>query len=338
MTDLNQNSEFQSDLLGYRLGLMDESERSAFVERAGGEAALASMCRRLDSILSPLASDKVDAAPADFVDRIMSAVEASNGVLPFPKGALATPPGQPIVTGGGSLFSMRELSGIAAAILMFVGVFVPGYYSARQAAQKAACANNLRAVGNGVVAYAHANENRLPFAGFVPAEAKWAATNPDFDGDAVRNSRHPYQLVKGQFVQPDAFVCPGNATDFAFQTDSPGQFDDFAHPQNISYATNLFTRPFSLDNEFVETMPIAAGMTPLVDQNRLLRPSGAAIPNSWNHGKATGQNVLRANISVQFFKTPNCGPNNDDIYRVRGVTTYDGSERPRGPEDCFLVP
>lgn len=318
---------------------MDDAERAAFVARAGGEASLRLLCAKLDAALDPLNADVIPPPSADLVDRIMEAVDASSAILPFPKGALAAPAGQPVVTGGGSLFSMRELVGIAAALLMFVGVFVPGYYSARKAAQMLSCANNLRAVGNGVVQYTQMNNEYMPFASFVPADARWAAVNPDQDSQAVRNSRHAFKLVQGDYVTSDAFVCPGNAVDFAMRTDDKAaQLTDFADPHNISYATNYFTRPFTLNGDFIESMPIAAGMTPLVDQDRRLRPGGFAVPNSWNHGPASGQNVLRANISVQFFKTPRCGPGGDDIYRVRGVDTYTGNESPRSTEDCFLVP
>jgi hypothetical protein len=85
-------------------------------------------------------------------------------------------------------------------------------------------------------------------------------------------------------------------------------------------------------------MPLAADPTPLVDQHRRLVPLGRASLNSNSHGKSRGQNVLRYDVRVSFFRTPNVGIENDDIYRLNGVREYSGLERPRSRSDAFLIP
>lgn len=339
MNDQRDSIDYQADLIGYHLGLMDEAERRSFEARRSDRAQLAADCSRLDRLLDPLKLNQVDSPDADWVSRLIHNVEdacnARQGVLPFPKNALAVPPGQAVTSSGSSLFSMRELTGIAAALVMFAGILVPGFYSARQTAQRVACANNLRMIGGGAESYAQVFDNTLPFAGPIPADARWAAaseaTRP------VRNSRHLYRLVLGQLVPPEAFVCAGAESDRPMNVPSFEDYEDFLDPRNNSYATNFTTQPFA-HGDFLPTMPLAACMTPLVDQDRRLLPANSIRPNSINHGRTAGQNVLRANVSVQFFNTPNCGLYNDDIYRVQGVNEYTGKERPRAIEDAFLVP
>lgn len=336
MSDAKQQSDYQADLLGYHLGLLDDAERSRFESESMDSARLQADCGSLERILAPLNCDVLPRPTAGFCDRILDAVDSTPVSLRFPKGVLAAPAAQQAATGGGSLFSMRELMGIAAAIAMFAGIFVPGYYTARQTAQKVACANKLRTIGNGVANYAEMYGNNLPFAGFVSPDAKWAASGDSDQDRVVRNSRHAWRLVDGNFVSADSFICPGAEGDFPMRAANLDAYSDFADPRNNSFATNFIDRPFER-GVFQGNSPLAACMTPLVDQNRQLVPEGAA-QNSWNHGKAAGQNVLRANISVLFFNTPECGLNNDDIYRVRGIKKHTGTERPADPEDALLIP
>ncbi len=336
MKDNQQDREIQGELIGYHLGLIDETERKRIEGTLGADSTRAA-CERLERILRPLNADASPVAADGFVDRIMAAVESGAKSLPFPRGALAAPVGQPVTTGGGSLFTMREAMSIAAALLMFAGILVPGYYSARQSTQKIACANNLRMIGNGLVAYSETYDNQMPFAGFVPAHAKWAVADPSPNEYVMRNSRHFYRLVQGKLIPAEAAICSGVPGDRPMQVVSPEAHDDFLDPRNISYATNLVTRPWDRYS-FLPEMPIAGCMTPLVDQNRRLVSQQPIQANSGNHGGGTGQNVLRANISVRFFTAPTCGLGDDDIYRVRGVDAYTGSERPQQPDDAMLVP
>ncbi|MBX3395047.1 MAG: hypothetical protein KF841_06730 [Phycisphaerae bacterium] len=339
MNDQRDSSEYQADLIGYHLGLMDENERCGFEDRRGGRAQLSADCSRLERLLEPLKLDRVDSPDGDWINRLIrnidDACNAGATTLPFPKNALAVPPGQAVTSSGSSLFSIRELTGLAAAIVMFAGILVPGFYTARQTAQRVACANNLRMIGGGAESYAQMFDNTLPFAGPIPADARWAAASES--AQPVRNSRHLYRLVLGQLVPPEAFVCAGVESDRPMNVPSFEDYDDFLDPRNNSYATNFTTQPFA-HGDFLPAMPMAACMTPLVDQNRRLLPADSIRLNSMNHGRTAGQNVLRANVSVQFFNTPNCGLFNDDIYRVQGVNEYTGKERPRAIEDAFLVP
>ncbi|MBK8269002.1 MAG: hypothetical protein IPK83_12130 [Planctomycetes bacterium] len=279
MKDLNRDPDFQSDLLGYHLGLMDDVERRQFEAGFGDPVRLQAACRSLESILSPLDADPLPGPSGGFVDRVLAGIDNSQSILPFKKGSLAPASGQPIVTGGGSLFSMRELMGIAAAIAMFAGILIPGYYTARQTAQKVACAHNLKQVGTGIASYAEMSDNFMPFFGMGSSNSKWATAMTSEQDRTVPNSRHLYRLVQGNLVPAEAFVCPGAPGDYAMSAESQEQFAGFADPRNISYASNLVTRPWER-NVFAGNMPLVGCMTPLVDENRRLVSSENAPPNS----------------------------------------------------------
>lgn len=319
----------QQDLVGYHLGLIDTDGRARVQEAFESRESLEAACASLQSLLTPLDADTTPELPKNLTQGILDRIEKAQSIIPL---VPAAEQGR----AGGPFIAPRELVGLAAAILIFVGIFVPGYYTARGSARKVICANNLRVLGNGYAGYAETYGSQWPFAGFVPAGTRWARTDSR-DQLYARNSRHVYRLFRGRFVPAAVFICPGRPGDIAFQSGDPAAYDDFPDVRNNSYATNFVAGPWH-QQMFLPNMPIAAGMTPLVDQDRRLIRGRPVPANSRNHGRASGQNVLHANLSVRFYNSPFVGANKDDIYRVKGVQQYTGLERPQSRNDAFLIP
>jgi hypothetical protein len=335
MADERKNSETSADLLGYHLGLLDDEAR-ARVEVEFSPETLAAWQRNIDRLLRPLQADAVGPAPTDLVDGVLRRVKSLHRTLPFEQArpVVAAEPDR----GGGAkpMMTMRELVGLAAAIALFVGIFVPGYRTARMASQQAVCANNLRLIGNGYAAYADTYGGQWPYAGPVPVGASWRTT-PEPGVPQVSNSRHVFRLVSGRYVAPGVFVCPARCGDRIPEGQTFKGLETFPDPHNNSYATNLITSPWR-QNEFEATMPVAADMNPLAEEARAVINARDLPPNSRSHGRSGGQNVLHANISVRFYRNPNVGVENDDIYRLIGVQEYTGRERPTLRSDAFLIP
>lgn len=328
----------QQDLVGYHLGLVDTDERARIAESFESRESLEAACASLECLLSPLDAEAAPLPPENLTQGILDRVERARSTIPFVPAA-ASSEVAPAERGGagGPFIAPRELVGLAAAILIFVGIFVPGYYTARGAARKAICANNLRVLGNGYAGYAETYGSQWPFAGLAPAGTAWAARTDSRDRSYARNSRHVYRLFSGNFVPASAFICPGRSGDVVFQAADPTAYDDFPNARNNSYATNFVAGPWRQET-FLPQMPIAAGMTPLVDEDRQLIRGRPVPANSPNHGRSGGQNVLHANLSVRFYRSPIVGTGNDDIYRLNGVQQYMGNERPRSRNDAFLIP
>jgi len=337
----NENKELMADLLGYHLGLVDDETKArveaAFASSEELHAALRNVARRV----SLLNADEAPAPPANLEARILDRIERTQKVLPFRQTAspqrLRLPSAQDAaVTRSQPLMSMREVVGLAAAILLFVGFFLPRYRSARLASQQLACANNLRMIGNGFASYAETFGNQWPYAGPAPIGASWLRSAPP-GVPRADNSAHVFRLVRGRFVLPPAFVCPGRRNDRPVDAASIGICESFPAACNNSYSTNFVTSPWRKD-EFDATMPLAADMSPLAEEQRLRIDARLLPPNSRSHGSPGGQNVLRADVSVRFFRSPNVGLENDDIYRLIGVQEYTGTERPSLRSDAFLIP
>jgi hypothetical protein len=337
----NQRQELSADLLGYHLGLADEQTR-ARVEAAFADARqLAAARSAVQKALAPLKAVPPPVPPADLVARILNRVAEAKNTLPMQKPrklrwGRAAAADAARGTAGRPVLAMREIVGLAAAILIFVGIFVPGYQTARSAAQRIACADHLRMIGNGYTSYAEMYGSEWPFAGAIPTRASWAAT-PDRTTPHVSNSRHVYVLVRGHFTPPEAFACPARPDDAPLPPDAVQNFDDFPVLQNNGYSTTFVIRPSRRD-EFEPNAPLAADMTPLLDPLHRIVSAAAVSLNSDSHGKSKGQNVIRTDLSARFFRTPRVGVDDDDIYRLIGVEQYTGLERPTLKSDAFLVP
>ena len=338
MTASGKDQVFQSELLGYHLDLVEPDIR-ARVESGFDDAESLSAARAaVQSYLAPLDADTAPVIPAGLASRVVDRVERSRNILPFPS-RLSDEPTEAAGEGGsrGGQFTMRELVGLAAVIALFAGVFVPGYQTARNNAQRVMCMSNLGTIGGGFELYGQSN-GAYPFAGNPQSNASRLVPGNAAGRAWWNNSRHAFQLVRGRYVQPDAFICKAREGDFPM--DLSALDDDpqcFPSPRNNSYSWPFMDGPMRL--RVAQPLgPRGGDMNPHVDP---IRPRGTleSAANSLSHGRPGGQNVLRVNVSVIWTKTPRVGIDQDDIYRVADVKgDYTGLERPRSLTDAFLIP
>lgn len=326
--------ELMAELLGYHLGMADADGRRQVEAAFADSRSLADARQAVQRFLAPLEQEEAPAIPANLVVSIMQRVDVTTRTIPFARAAAMSPATER--GGSGPLFSLREVMGLAAAILIFVGIFVPGYRSARMAAQQVACSNNMRQIGRGYVDYANLNDNQLPFMGAGSSGSMWTRSE-QIGAPRVNNSQANFQLVRNRFVPPAAFVCPARPGDTPVAAEHLEDLVDFPDVRNNSYATTLSDHQRKGDS-FDLDMPFSADQTPLVDDSRRLIVGRPIPENSNSHGPGRGQNVLRGDMSVIWTTTPRVGPDNDDIYRLIGVQQYTGSERPSLRTDAFLVP
>jgi hypothetical protein len=335
MNRSGQNFDPREDLLGLHLGLIDDASEAARVRAAFGNSQDFGSARvRLQRCLAPLDADAVEAPPPDLARRILDYVgSAEPATIPFPRKTVEVPAGES-APAGSAFMALRELVGLAAAILLFVGIFIPGYNSARQAAQKIACMNNLRSLGTGYSLYKE-TYGSWPSAGPVPDNASWRAS-ADPATPSLRASRNVFPMVQQRYVPVSAFICPSRSNTVPFNPAALNQFSDFPDPRNNSYCIN-FTNHLFTGAAFQPATPLASDMNPRVDT--IVAPvEGASIENSRSHGRLNGQNVLHANISVRWSGTPRAGVDGDDIYNIVGVQEPTGVERPSSPTDALLIP
>lgn len=317
------------DLIGYRLGLLDSVESAAVAAELARSAELRDSLAAVTARLSPLGSFEVAAPAADLSARILARVRMSPRLAARDDDELESGDD---ARSGGPILSMRELMGLAAAVALMVGVFIPAFQQTRSAAQRAACAGTLAGLGMGFTSYAEANNDRLPYAD--SGSGPWIQAAPGAPA-AASNSRQIYMLLRQGFVNsPRTVVCAARPGDRPMPAELVKTLYDFPSLRNFSYSSPL-TQGEVVRGECDARQPLAGDHNPMFE-DRVFRARGNA--NSDSHGAGAGQNVLRADDSVSWTSRTDIGPDGDDIMRIADLTEYTGWERPQFRTDTILVP
>jgi hypothetical protein len=328
----------EPDLIGFQLGLLDSRESAEVARRLEQSPELRARHDAIGADLRPLSALRCGDPPADLRERLESRVAAAPRLTLHPAargGQLLQ--GEAAPSGGGPVISLREFFGLAAAIALFVGVFVPSYQQNRREAQRLACLTNCRNVGAANAAYAQQNAGAFPFAG--PMQGPWLVTA----ADAGRGTKPPmvsgmsrnlFLVLQQGLARPADFVCPGRPTDRPIPAALVQQARDFNDLRHVSYSSPLRETPL-IFTTCDPNDPMMSDHNPqFVDR----RYQPRRVLNSDSHGVQAGQNVLRADGAALWTSRTDVGPEGDDIMRLSNVSQYTGWERPQFKTDAFLVP
>lgn len=244
-----------------------------------------------------------------------------------------------------------EVFAAAASIALIAGVMFPSFGLARAKYQQVACQNNMRILGAGFASSAednsHNNDNLSQVR--VKAGSPWWKIG-DQGQQARSNTRYPFMLIKGGYVDGRAFMCKGDrkAELFKYQTANLPQLYDFPSHKNVSYSFTIFCDK-NTDPLLCSQKVIASDLNPVFQKircektifqemdeftklqlNEQLKQSMSA-----NH-RGRGQNLLYGDGSVKY--TTSRIVDGDDIFTVNGVDSYTGREIPTHKKDIFVVP
>ena len=246
---------------------------------------------------------------------------------------------EPVLTSAKWSFrdSLSKLSSLAAVILITAGIAWPTFFNMRQRAQRATCEYRLGQLGGAVARYAGENDDSIPYAAAMGA-AQWSRI-----GEAGSHTSSPFRLLQLKYARAEDFICPGHPGAIALNL-KPEELagrQDFECRDNLSFSWRVLgeksdRRLSGLRGVIVSDMsPVFQGFctrsssSPVELNDELLK----SLSN--NHG-CKGQNVLSTDGSVLFLRVRLVG--NDDIFTIRGRTTYYGNESPRDPDDVFVAP
>jgi hypothetical protein len=232
-------------------------------------------------------------------------------------------------------FSMRELTALAASVLILASVFIPSLRMASRNGARYACLSNVGQLGTALQTYAAANNGQLPTA--IGQQARrWL---PAGNEPAVSNSTGLFRLVLSAHAAPSQFICPAVGGDSFAVTSSMVDFPASNYVQ-YSYQHAVGRQPiFVTDRDLADvrsSMAILADSNPLFANGRFLKHRMDS-PLSDNHD-GQGQNVLYLDMHAEWATNAAVGVRNDNIYLAEGVYQYDGDEAPVRKTDSFLLP
>ncbi len=234
--------------------------------------------------------------------------------------------------------NLIKVSALAAGILIVVSIAFPALSNMRQKAWRVTCTDRLKNVGAGFIRYVSENDDRIPYVA-TTAGARWSR------GEKGSNTRHPFLLLKKQYLTPRDFICPGNRNAAALNipVDLLANYDDFPSTNNFSFSFRIMCDKSSkrLNGRlFIVMSDLNPVFESLCTNNSTLpvdtQRTGKLIRQLSSNHRGKGQNILRSDGTVEYVTGRLI--QGDDIFTINGVVIYEGREVPCEPEDTFLAP
>ncbi|MCY2951112.1 MAG: hypothetical protein NTU53_03940 [Planctomycetota bacterium] len=235
---------------------------------------------------------------------------------------------------------------MVAILLLLLGIVIPMFLEARERSNRFCCQNNLRAIGQALLADASENKGRLPATTANTADEPFliGSARPDNVSAAI------FHLIRRYDLSPRLFVCPNTDAVSDTLAGLPLQTrTTFTDPKrNLSYSmqnpyasstmTDALRRFRSAKPDFVIMADLNPGIRSEDNNVLAVTPTSPTEQMRWgnsnNHSKR-GQNVLYADGRVEFADDPFVGVDSDNIYTTRNNTILD---YPADPDDNILLP
>ena len=290
--------------------------------------------KKISQVVGLLGCCDVQAAPDDLMQRTLGRVEEARQRQRFAQQVHA------LSGGSGGRFRWADLLTVAAIMLIGASLLLPVLNRMRGDARQAACANNLAVAGTAIGRYGTDHGNILPRGKVRPGTVWWNVGQPNRpEGLVQSNSAHLYILVRKHYVHADSLHCPDNpwAADRLDDT-----MFDWPNAKAVSYSYQNQYTPKATRIDQVSEMAILADKNPMFvsrsdkAQGLTYRADLAPTTSSIFH-QGHGQNLLTTSGRVMWQTKP-IGPNGDNIWLIRGVSSYKGIEAPQDADDSFLVP
>jgi type II secretory pathway pseudopilin PulG len=253
-----------------------------------------------------------------------------------------------IQSGPRLLRNFFEFAATAAAIILISGILFPTFSYMRQQSRLTACTANMQSVGQAINQFLSDNGKNLAGVELSAGSPWWKIG--DQSQQSQSNTRFAWQMVKQDYVKPNDFVCAGHRGGCPVTPEQLlSQLQDFSSRNNISYSFIIISdkmpplqggsRKIVMGdmNPVFRSIPMYGNSAyeKMKEFEKVLLDQQLKQMSSTNHyGK--GQNVMYSDGSAEFIKDRVV--NGDDIFTVRGVDSYTGTESPADENDIFLVP
>lgn len=346
------NTQQKQLLFDYCVGLTSEKETAEAEQLIASHNQAAQIYSKLKAALAPLEALESEPCPDELVEgtiwRLNNQARSSQLRL---QQLLATEQARSASTKGRFWRNLGQIAGAAAVILIATAILFPLSGYARQKYHRQCCQAQLRRVFAGLSNYIYAHDGQMPAVATTEGAPWWKVGYSGKENQS--NTRHMWLLVKGNYVNPADFVCPGRkqsrAIRRAIRLDASQlkNYNDFPARAYVPYSFRIryskSTKP-----QLRRRRVLIADLSPLFENLprdysrpfRLRLNEDLLILNSINHGRR-GQNVLFYDGSVKFIKTRHADISADDIFtlqEMRQGSEIRGCEVPSCEADTFLAP
>ena len=230
-------------------------------------------------------------------------------------------------------------------VLLLSGALLPRWTRhLSEMSDRVACAQHLSVLGYALQGYVQ-NHNQLP-------RTRWDSAQPSPTQYTAPQAANPFGaqgpdandvtaalflLLRTQQLSPSTFVCPADAHTRAWDFDgwTAGMRSNFPSGEFLGYSLqNPYPDRALADGGYqwsglpTAECVMAADMNPgtpdILTVTPFSEPAALQRANSPNH-RWTGQNVLKADLHVEWSPTPLCGKQSDNIYGINHLNPNGGT-------------
>lgn len=336
-------------LFDYCLGLASEKETVEARQLISSNEQAAEIHSTFKATLAPLDSLEAESCPDDLVEstiwRLNNLARSSQLQL---QQLLAAEQTRAVTAKSRLWRNLGRRLAMAAVFVIVGGVSITAWNIvskfARQKSWRQMCQMQLSNIWQGINHYSSDHDGKLPAVATTAGAPWWKVGYPGEENHS--NTRHIWLLVKGDYVNPLDFVCPGSRHGQAAQFDKlqVKNFNDFPARKYVTYSFRIMCAGAEKENLPCQKI-LMSDLNPLFEKlprnysdSFKLRPNENLLTlNSINHNRR-GQNILFGDGGVKFVKMRHIGIAKDDIFTLQDTQIYQGCELPSYETDAFLAP
>jgi len=337
-------------LFDYCLHLASPQQATQAARLIESDDEAARTFRKLQSAFSPLKAIETDACPDHLVQatlgRLNQVARSAQLQQLLEAEQAATKPFNPR-----TWQKLARFAGMAAVIAVAFAIWMAPLGSVRQKYFKDRCKMQMANIFRGFTNYASDHNESMPAIATAAGSPWWKVGYQGAENHS--NTRNLWLLVKGDYVNPADFICPGRKSNRVFQRKiridraQLKLYNDFPDRHYVTYSFRIRC-PKATTNCLMGQTVIMADSNPLFEKMpndyskslRLQLSRDMLVRNSLNHGRR-GQNILRGDGSIRFLKIRFADISTDDIYTLREMSPGSeirGCETPSCETDAFLAP
>ncbi len=339
------SNEQKQLLFDYCIGLTSEKQAAEAESLISSSEEAAEIHSRLKTVLSPLESVESDPCPDELAERTVWRLNnvARSSQLQL-RQLLADEQSRQVSAKSRFWRNFGEIAAAAAVILLVVGVSIAPLRFLRHKSWQYRCQAQLGRIWQGMDHYSRDHDGKFPAVATTAGSPWWKV---GYQGEEnYSNTRHIWLLVKGDYVDAADFMCPGNkkARMVRLEPSEVKNYNDFPDRRYVTYSFRIMY-PERKKGHTASQKVLMSDVNPLFENlpQNYSKPLNIQLNkalltlNSINHNRR-GQNVLFGDGSVKFVKMRRIGIAADDIFTLKDIRVYQGSEVPSCETDAFLAP